>query len=155
LQAEEDRDQVRRHYADLAREKALLGHESSAYNSERYVFIFRLCCLLLLGREFEIGVGRRTKEGEVAILAIERKSNSKSAPLKTTITTTWQHIVSARSKKDKTKPHAMEINIWPSAALRRALSTSFSRPFSFLSTLAFPEYMLTIVITGSSDQPSA
>ncbi|KAH6721189.1 GRIM-19 [Leptodontidium sp. 2 PMI_412] len=37
LTAEEDRDLVRRHYADLAREKALLGSESSAYNSDRFV----------------------------------------------------------------------------------------------------------------------
>ena len=37
LQAEEDRDQARRHFADLAREKALLGTQTSAYNSDRYV----------------------------------------------------------------------------------------------------------------------
>ncbi len=37
LQAEEDRDQVRRYYADLAREKQLLGRETSVYNSDRYV----------------------------------------------------------------------------------------------------------------------
>jgi NADH dehydrogenase (ubiquinone) 1 alpha subcomplex subunit 13 len=36
LQAEEDRDQARRHFADQAREKALLGTQSSAYNSDRY-----------------------------------------------------------------------------------------------------------------------
>ncbi|KAG4428962.1 hypothetical protein IFR05_015561 [Cadophora sp. M221] len=47
LTAEEDRDLVRRHYADLAREKALLGSETSAYNSDRYVqflsfFLFEL-----------------------------------------------------------------------------------------------------------------
>jgi hypothetical protein len=38
LQAEEDRDQVRRWYADQAREKELLGSNSSAYNSDRYVY---------------------------------------------------------------------------------------------------------------------
>ncbi len=38
LQAEEDRDQVRRYYADLAREKELLGSQSGPYNSDRYVF---------------------------------------------------------------------------------------------------------------------
>lgn len=37
LQAEEDRDQARRHFADLAREKELLGSTTSAYNSDRYV----------------------------------------------------------------------------------------------------------------------
>lgn len=40
LTAEEDRDLARRHYADLAREKKLLGSETSAYNSDRYVDIF-------------------------------------------------------------------------------------------------------------------
>ena len=37
LQAEEDRDQVRRMYADKAREKELLGSETRVMNSERYV----------------------------------------------------------------------------------------------------------------------
>ena len=37
LTAEEDRDLVRRHYADQAREKALLGSETSPYNADRYV----------------------------------------------------------------------------------------------------------------------
>jgi hypothetical protein len=37
LQAEEDRDQVRRHYADKAREKELLGTDIKVYNSDRYV----------------------------------------------------------------------------------------------------------------------
>lgn len=37
LQAEEDRDQVRRYYADKAREKEFLGSESSFMNSDRYV----------------------------------------------------------------------------------------------------------------------
>lgn len=36
LQAEEDRDQVRRHFADQAREKELLGTETSPYHSDRY-----------------------------------------------------------------------------------------------------------------------
>ncbi len=44
LQAEEDRDQVRRMYADKAREKELLGSESSVMNNDRYVlpFVVRL-----------------------------------------------------------------------------------------------------------------
>ncbi|KAF2096324.1 hypothetical protein NA57DRAFT_77929 [Rhizodiscina lignyota] len=37
LQAEEDRDQVRRYLADRAREKELLGKETSPYNSDRFV----------------------------------------------------------------------------------------------------------------------
>ncbi|KIV96372.1 hypothetical protein PV10_00253 [Exophiala mesophila] len=37
LQAEEDRDQVRRYYADLAREQELLGSQSKPYNSDRFV----------------------------------------------------------------------------------------------------------------------
>jgi NADH dehydrogenase (ubiquinone) 1 alpha subcomplex subunit 13 len=36
LTAEEDRDLVRRHLADLNREKELLGKTTSAYNSDRY-----------------------------------------------------------------------------------------------------------------------
>jgi hypothetical protein len=39
LQAEEDRDQVRRYYADKAREKELLGSEQKVYNSDRYVIL--------------------------------------------------------------------------------------------------------------------
>jgi len=37
LTAEEDRDLVRRHYADQAREKELLGTNTSPYNSDRFV----------------------------------------------------------------------------------------------------------------------
>lgn len=37
LQAEEDRDQVRRWYADQAREKELLGTQSSPIIADRYV----------------------------------------------------------------------------------------------------------------------
>ena len=37
LQAEEDRDQVRRYYAELEREKQLLGSQTSAYNNDRWV----------------------------------------------------------------------------------------------------------------------
>lgn len=37
LQAEEDRDQVRRHWADKAREKELLGENMQVYNTDRYV----------------------------------------------------------------------------------------------------------------------
>jgi hypothetical protein len=54
LQAEEDRDQVRRYYADLKREKELLGSQSGAYNSDRYVSlslpgISKLFYLVLVG----------------------------------------------------------------------------------------------------------
>ncbi|KAL2151643.1 hypothetical protein VTH82DRAFT_6741 [Thermothelomyces myriococcoides] len=37
LQAEEDRDQVRRHLADQAREKELLGENVKVYHSDRFV----------------------------------------------------------------------------------------------------------------------
>lgn len=37
LQAEEDRDQVRRYYADKERANQLLGSDEKVYNSERYV----------------------------------------------------------------------------------------------------------------------
>lgn len=36
LQAEEDRDQVRKHLAQQAMEKELLGAETKVYNSDRY-----------------------------------------------------------------------------------------------------------------------
>jgi NADH dehydrogenase (ubiquinone) 1 alpha subcomplex subunit 13 len=37
LQAEEDRDQVRRYLADQAREKELLGENAKVYHSDRFV----------------------------------------------------------------------------------------------------------------------
>ncbi|KAG9249610.1 GRIM-19 [Emericellopsis atlantica] len=37
LQAEEDRDQVRRYWADQAREKELLGENSKVYSTDRFV----------------------------------------------------------------------------------------------------------------------
>lgn len=40
LQAEEDRDQVRRYLADQKREKELLGDNAKVYNSNRYVYLF-------------------------------------------------------------------------------------------------------------------
>lgn len=43
LQAEEDRDQVRRYWADKEREKALLGTDMKVYNSDRYVWILEYC----------------------------------------------------------------------------------------------------------------
>jgi len=42
LQAEEDRDLVRRHLADQAREKELLGENIKVYNSDRCVFTLSL-----------------------------------------------------------------------------------------------------------------
>ena len=38
LQAEEDRDQVRRHLADQQREKELLGENTKVYHGDRYVW---------------------------------------------------------------------------------------------------------------------
>lgn len=43
LQAEEDRDQVRRHFANSAREKELLGSEQKIYHSDRYAFTLSPC----------------------------------------------------------------------------------------------------------------
>lgn len=40
LQAEEDRDQARRYFADKAREKELLGTDTKVYNTDRYVWVF-------------------------------------------------------------------------------------------------------------------
>lgn len=39
LQAEEDRDLVRRVWADQARERELLGRETKVYHSDRWVFL--------------------------------------------------------------------------------------------------------------------
>lgn len=39
LQAEEDRDQVRRYLADQAREKELLGENLKVYHTDRYVLM--------------------------------------------------------------------------------------------------------------------
>jgi hypothetical protein len=47
LQAEEDRDQVRRHFADKAREKELLGTETKVYNSDRSVLFLSLDSLFV------------------------------------------------------------------------------------------------------------
>lgn len=41
LQAEEDRDQARRHFADKARERELLGQETKVYNTDKYVTLKR------------------------------------------------------------------------------------------------------------------
>ena len=38
LQAEEDRDQVRRYWADQEREKELLGRQTKVYHSDRCVW---------------------------------------------------------------------------------------------------------------------
>lgn len=40
LQAEEDRDLVRRQWADKARERELMGAEMKVYNSDRYVIVY-------------------------------------------------------------------------------------------------------------------
>lgn len=42
LQAEEDRDLVRRYWADQEREKELLGKVTKVYNSDRYARAFTL-----------------------------------------------------------------------------------------------------------------
>ena len=43
LQAEEDRDQVRRHLADQAREKELMGENFKVFHSDRLVVCPSLC----------------------------------------------------------------------------------------------------------------
>jgi hypothetical protein len=50
LQAEEDRDLVRRHWAQEAREKELLGAETKVYNNDR--------CVLVLHRSGVVGKQR-------------------------------------------------------------------------------------------------
>ena len=43
LQAEEDRDQVRRYWADQKREKELLGENTKVYHNDRYVYNLLMC----------------------------------------------------------------------------------------------------------------
>ncbi len=40
LQAENDRDQVRRYWADQDREQELLGRRTRVYHSDRYSFVY-------------------------------------------------------------------------------------------------------------------
>lgn len=53
LQAEEDRDQVRRYYAQQAMEKELLGAETKAYHGDRYASFVDIGCLqpILIGKQ--------------------------------------------------------------------------------------------------------
>jgi hypothetical protein len=55
LQAEEDRDQVRRFWADQAREKELLGKVTKPYHSDRYVLSKlprkEVCWMVCIGPE--------------------------------------------------------------------------------------------------------
>ena len=52
MQAEEDRDQVRRQLADKAREKELLGTDTRVYHSDRFVsflqFLYKFNCPCLV-----------------------------------------------------------------------------------------------------------
>lgn len=50
LQAEEDRDQIRRHWADKEREKELMGSEIRVYHSDRYVSVSVSSSLLWICR---------------------------------------------------------------------------------------------------------
>lgn len=52
LQAEADRDQVRRHWAEQAREKQLMGVETKVYNSDRCVAVAR--DYMMVGRMTEL-----------------------------------------------------------------------------------------------------
>lgn len=61
LTAEEDRDLARRHYADQAREKELLGKVSSPYNSDRFVIPLPFRWILSfnhIGCENQSGINR-------------------------------------------------------------------------------------------------
>lgn len=58
LQAEEDRDLVRRHWADKAREKELMGGEMKVYHSDRYVLLFHSDRFFVGGKRFGAGEAR-------------------------------------------------------------------------------------------------
>ena len=81
LQAEEDRDQVRRYYADLKREKELLGSQSGAYNSDRYVFSgisFAFVQGLGRGRGEHVGSGGIERENQEIDITAERSGTQKA-----------------------------------------------------------------------------
>ena len=63
LTAEEDRDLVRRHWADLAREKELLGSETKVYHGTRYALITSLQDITL----GYIGYGSRIDRTELTV----------------------------------------------------------------------------------------
>jgi hypothetical protein len=77
LQAEEDRDQVRRHLADLERERELLGGVSSAYNGSRYVL--QLSIGIVLGGYVDIvwrvGSRREKWRQQITLLAVGRRGH--------------------------------------------------------------------------------
>ena len=68
LQAEEDRDQVRRYYAQQKMEEELLGKSQSVYNKDVYVNWMRdyVNAILTIHRSYQIrsqegGMGRQTQ----------------------------------------------------------------------------------------------
>jgi hypothetical protein len=74
LTAEEDRDLVRRHYADQAREKELLGSQTSPYNSDRHVVpprpgltIWKMDCALANNPQVRTTHIRSHAESEIEI----------------------------------------------------------------------------------------
>ena len=74
LQAEEDRDQVRRYYADLDREQKLLGSQSKAYNSDRYVRTDAIGFILDCTEEKELPWrGPRVEERRLRIKGLHRR----------------------------------------------------------------------------------
>lgn len=60
LQAEEDRDQVRRYYADKAREKELLGVEHKVYNADRYVIVTEIQLRFSMDKSMMLIISRFT-----------------------------------------------------------------------------------------------
>ena len=63
LQAEEDRDQVRRHWAEQARERELMGVETKVYNSDRWVDC-----------KSSLDLGSVIKTGQLADLCLQIRS---------------------------------------------------------------------------------
>jgi hypothetical protein len=78
LTAEEDRDLVRRHLADQAREKELLGSTTSAYNSDRYD-----SCL------FKISNADIGSADTYDLLLLLRRARYRSRYIKTTEQVAW------------------------------------------------------------------
>ena len=64
LQAEEDRDLVRRVWADQARERELLGRETKVYHSDRWVFSSR--SVGVIEEDDVLGLHKRMSDGWLA-----------------------------------------------------------------------------------------
>jgi hypothetical protein len=89
LQAEEDRDMVRKYWADQDREKQLLGTNTKVYNSDRYVcLVLRLDFMLTCAQICKTNIRGHTRDsheimaeaiGQSLYIYLSAMSNFKSS----------------------------------------------------------------------------